>query len=156
MTEANEDNAGVVVIPPVMFLGALVLGFLIDWLWPVALLPGNGQYIAGGIMIAAALVFGIWGRILFSRFGTNVEPFKPTTLIITSGPFAYSRNPLYLSLFVLYAGIGILADNVWLFVLALPVFFIVRYGVIAREERYLERKFGETYLSYKRRVRRWL
>lgn len=156
MTEENKDNAGVVVIPPVMFLAALVLGFLIDWLWPVALLPGSAQYVVGGILMAAALTFGLWGRFLFTRFGTNVEPYKPTTAIITSGPFAYSRNPLYLSLFVLYTGIAILADNVWLFVLGVPLFFIVRYGVIAREERYLEGKFGETYLSYKRRVRRWL
>ena len=156
MTEENRDNAGVVVIPPVMFALSLALGFLIDWLRPVALLPGNAQYVVGGILMATALVFGIWGRILFTRFGTNVEPFKPTTVIISSGPFAYSRNPLYLSLFVLYAGIGILADNVWLFVLGVPLFFIIRYGVIAREERYLERKFGESYLAYKRRVRRWL
>ena len=156
MAEDNKDNAGVVVIPPVMFLAALVLGFLIDWVWPVALLPGNGQYIVGGVLMTAALVFGMWGRILFTRFGTNVEPFKPTTAIITSGPFAYSRNPLYLSLFVLYTGIAILADNAWLLALAVPLFFMVRYGVIAREERYLEQKFGETYLAYKRRVRRWL
>jgi protein-S-isoprenylcysteine O-methyltransferase Ste14 len=107
-------------------------------------------------LVVAGLAVAIWGRNLMIRAGTNVEPYKPTTAIVDKGPFAYSRNPLYLCLLAVYLGIALLSGSGWLLILGVPLLLIMRYGVIAREERYLETKFGETYLAYKRRVRRWL
>ena len=91
----------------------------------------------------------------FNRAGTNVPTYRPTTALVTGGPYRYSRNPLYISLFLAYAGIGIVADNLWILALGVPLFLIMRYGVVAREERYLERKFGQAYRDYKASVRRW-
>ncbi len=92
----------------------------------------------------------------FKRAGTSVDPLKPSTAILTEGPYRISRNPIYIGLTAAYAGIGIAVDAPWVWVLLLPTLVVMHYGVIAREERYLERKFGKEYLDYKARVRRWL
>jgi protein-S-isoprenylcysteine O-methyltransferase Ste14 len=103
-----------------------------------------------GVLLMAA------GVSRFNRAGTNVPTYRPTTALVTDGPYRFSRNPLYISLFLVYAGVGIAADNLWIVGLGVPLFLIMRYGVVAREERYLERKFGQSYLAYKASVRRWL
>jgi protein-S-isoprenylcysteine O-methyltransferase Ste14 len=81
---------------------------------------------------------------------------KPTTAIVTKGPFRYSRNPLYVSLTLLYLGVALIINVLWIVLLVVPVLVVMQRGVIGREEAYLERKFGEKYLSYKARVRRWV
>jgi len=88
--------------------------------------------------------------------GTNVRPDRPALTVVRSGPFARSRNPLYLALFLLLAGIGVAAASPGILAMSVPLLVVLRLGVIAREERYLEAKFGEEYLAYKRAVRRWL
>jgi len=90
------------------------------------------------------------------RAGTNVRPDQPATAIVVDGPFRFTRNPLYLGLTGLYAGVALLVDALWPLLLLVPLLVIVKWGVIHREERYLEAKFGETYRLYKARVRRWL
>jgi protein-S-isoprenylcysteine O-methyltransferase Ste14 len=92
----------------------------------------------------------------FRNAGTNVETPKPATTLVTSGIYARSRNPMYVALALLFAGTAVLADSGWLALLLLPFLGVLRVGVIAREERYLERKFGEPYRAYRARVRRWL
>ena len=87
---------------------------------------------------------------------TNINPFKPTTSIVSSGPFRFTRNPFYLALTLLYVGLTLIANTWWCFALLLPVLLLIHFGVVAREERYLEHKFGETYRQYRARVRRYL
>ena len=90
----------------------------------------------------------------FHRAGTTFDPRKATTALITGGPYRFSRNPSYVSLSLLYVGVGIAADSIWILGLFIPTLAVMHYGVICREERYLENKFGEEYLRYKRTVRR--
>jgi protein-S-isoprenylcysteine O-methyltransferase Ste14 len=156
MAIGSKDTPRVVAPPPLIFLAFVIAGFLLYWLRPLPFAVGIGYDILGVLLIVVPIAIAIWARNLFIRAGTNVEPYKPTTVIVDKGPFAYSRNPLYICLFALYFGIALVIGNGWLLPLAVPLFFIMLYGVILREERYLEAKFGESYLSYKRRVRRWL
>ncbi len=90
------------------------------------------------------------------RAHTSPKPWLPTTTLVVGGPFRFTRNPLYLGMTLFYIGVAILAQALWAFVLLPFVLMIVQRGVIEREERYLERKFGTDYLRYKQRVRRWL
>lgn len=156
MTEQQKDNPGVILPPPLIYLGFLALGFGLDYLWPIAVFPPGLRYSLGGALILGGLAMAItvWRR--FRDAGTNIEPFKPTHAIVTDGLFRYSRNPVYLGLSGIYAGIGMAADNVWILVLLIPALIVIRFGVIAREERYLEGKFGQDYIRYKASVRRWL
>jgi protein-S-isoprenylcysteine O-methyltransferase Ste14 len=109
---------------------------------------------------AAFSVFGIgiaaWGRITLVKGGTHVNPYKPTTSIISGGPFVFTRNPLYVGLQSLFIGLSLLVGTWWGLVLFVPAFLVLHHGVVLREEAYLERKFGQVYLSYKSKTRRWL
>ncbi len=90
------------------------------------------------------------------RDDTSVNPYTPTRTITARGPYRLTRNPIYLGDVIVYAGIAILIDTLWALPLLLLAIATVQRGVILREERYLERRFGEAYLQYKRRVRRWI
>jgi len=85
-----------------------------------------------------------------------MDPVLPTTAIVTSGPFRFSRNPLYLALTLLYFGLSVAVNSWWGIVVLVPLLIIMHRGVVLREERYLERKFGETYRRYRSKVRRYL
>lgn len=156
MTETAKDNPGVIAPPPLIYLGFLALGFGLDYFWPIAVLPDRVQYFVGAALMVLATAILVSSFRQFQKAGTNVVPYKPTLAIISAGPYRYSRNPMYLALSLLYAGIGVAADNLWILVLLVPLLVVVGTGVIAREERYLEAKFGEAYLGYKAGVRRWL
>ena len=156
MTADNRDCPGVIAPPPIIYLGFLGLGLGLDYVWPAATLPGTGQFAAGLALIFPGVVIIALAIRRLRKAGTNVEPHKPTTALVTTGPFRLSRNPIYLSLSLIHAGIGIAADNPWILGLLVPALAVIRYGVIAREERYLEGKFGAAYLAYKASVRRWL
>ena len=88
--------------------------------------------------------------------GTNINPLQPATSLVTTGPFRFSRNPLYLSLTLLFAGLSLILNSLWGLIALAPVLAILHFGVILREERYLEAKFGESYRQYRTQVRRWL
>ncbi len=102
------------------------------------------------------MVLGFAAFRQFRRHNTSVKPHEPSTALITRGPYRYSRNPIYLALGLLYAGIGIAADSPWTLALLVPALVVMHYGVIIREERYLERKFADAYRRYKSTTRRWL
>ena len=91
-----------------------------------------------------------------ARAETPVQGTKPTRVLVTTGIHAWSRNPIYLGMFLVYGGIGIAVRSPWILILALPLAIVMRYGVVAREETYLEERFGDAYRAYKTRVRRWL
>ena len=107
-------------------------------------------------MCLLSLALGGTGLWALRRAGTSQNPRRPTTALVVSGPFRISRNPLYLSLLCLYVGIALFVNGLWLFLLAIPLVAVLRLGIIAPEERYLERKFGDEYRRYRSRVRRWL
>jgi len=150
------DSPGVVAPPPLIYLAGMALAFGIELVWPVSLFPAAIRYPAGAGLIAAGLLVVALAFRRFRTAGTHIEPYKPTTAIVTDGLYGFSRNPIYVAMTVATVGVGILADNVWVFALLVPTLAVMRYGVIAREERYLERKFGDDYLRYKASVRRWL
>ncbi len=156
MPQSTKDAPNVIAIPPLIYLAFLAVGLLLDYLFPVPVLPNSIQYAVGfGIMIAPALIMP-FVLLRFKKANTNFDPGKPTTRIITTGPYRYSRNPSYVSLTMLYLGITIAADSVWVLAGLIPTLVVMHYGVILREEQYLENKFGEEYLRYKKTVRRWL
>ena len=90
------------------------------------------------------------------KAGTQFDVHKPTTTIVENGPYRFTRNPIYLGVFLSRAGIAIGFDDLWVLATLVPFYFVIRHGVVAREEAYLERKFGTVYRGYKSRVRRWL
>ena len=155
-SEDRRDNPGVIAPPPLIILGFLAAGFALDWAWPAEMLPEVPRYALGAAFATAGIAVAVAASRLFRAAGTEVMPHKPTTAIITAGPYAYSRNPLYLSLSAFHVAIAVAADNPWALALLAPALVVIRYGVIAREERYLEAKFGDEFRAYKARVRRWL
>ena len=156
MVTEEEDTAGVVAPPPLIFLAGLIAGFVLEALLPGVDLPALVEWGIGSLLVAGGLVLLLWFNTSFSRKGTAVEPWKPTTAIVTSGPYRFTRNPAYLGMALTYVGIALLSSAVWVLVPLPFVLAVIDRGVIAREERYLERKFGEEYLGYKRTVRRWI
>jgi protein-S-isoprenylcysteine O-methyltransferase Ste14 len=150
--------AGVIARPPRLFLAALVLGFASDHLLssPFAVFGHPTHGVLGVALILLGLGIGITGIRNFSRASTPVPTNQPTRALVTTGIHGVSRNPIYVGLFLIYGGIGIGARSAWTVILILPLALVIRYGVVAREEAYLERRFGREYLDYKARVRRWL
>ena len=150
------DNPGVIAPPPLIYAGALALGLLVNRLYPIRFLPSTVGRVLGWPMIVGGLLIASLGVREMKRAGTNVDPREPTTTIVTDGPYRFTRNPLYLSMTLFYAGITARANALPAALLLPLVLHIMRRGVIEREERYLEGKFGDEYLSYKAQVRRWI
>jgi protein-S-isoprenylcysteine O-methyltransferase Ste14 len=151
----RRETAGVIAPPPVIFLGFLGLGFALEGLLPGGDLPVAVQWL-GAVVILAGVALMLSFEIAFRRVGTDANPYRPSTALATSGPYRFSRNPGYLGMAVTYVGIALAADAPWTLVTLVPALVVIQLGVIAREERYLERLFGEEFLSYKRTTRRWI
>ena len=157
MKQDETDSPGVMFLPPLAHFGMLVAGLALHFAFPQRFLPGIWLQLAIGLpLIAISVIPAIWAARTMRRAETEISSSKPTTAIVVRGPFRFSRNPMYLALTVLYIGIATSVNALWAIVL-LPVALVaLSLGVINREERYLERKFGQEYLRYKARVRRWL
>ena len=143
-------------MPPLLYGVALAAGFLLQWIAGRPILPSSVRYWVGGVVLASGVVLALWGRRVMERAGTNVNPTLPTTALVATGPFRFSRNPLYVALTLIYVGLALLANALWVLVLIVPVLLVMHYGVVRREERYLEAKFGDAYRAYCSRVRRYL
>jgi protein-S-isoprenylcysteine O-methyltransferase Ste14 len=150
------DVPGVLVFPPLLFGVTLALGLLLHLIYPVNLLPVLLARVVGTLILIASVWLALSAEAAMKRAGTNVRPDRPTLALVTDGPFRFTRNPLYLAAIGIYVGIALLVDTLWPLVLLIPLLVVLAKGVIGREERYLEAKFGETYRNYKSRVRRWL
>jgi protein-S-isoprenylcysteine O-methyltransferase Ste14 len=138
-------------IPPAAWLA----GWLLERVWPIAIAWPEWARPIGWFLLLAPWAFAIWAVRTFRRQGTVVDPRGNVTTVVTTGPFRITRNPMYLTLVTSYLG-GTLAFHLeWGFVLLIPVVLALHFGVILREERYLEAKFGDAYREYRRRVRRW-
>jgi protein-S-isoprenylcysteine O-methyltransferase Ste14 len=155
----DTGTAGVVARPPLLFLAALLLGLAVDHLLPLRFaVPEAGPVhwiIAVSLTLIGLALFAAGVRD-FSRAATPVPTNEPTRALVTTGIHGWTRNPIYLGMFLVYGGIGVAARSPWALILTLPLAITIRYGVVAREEAYLERRFGDAYRDYKARVRRWL
>jgi protein-S-isoprenylcysteine O-methyltransferase Ste14 len=155
----DPGTAGVIARPPLLFLAALLLGLALDRLPLVSVaLPdvGPARWIIAGSLILAGLAVAGSGIRSFIRAATPVPTNEPTRTLVTTGIHGWTRNPIYVGMFLLYEGIGVAIRSPWALILTLPLAVTMRYGVVAREEAYLERQFGDAYRNYKARVRRWL
>jgi protein-S-isoprenylcysteine O-methyltransferase Ste14 len=155
-THSSSDVPNVLILPPLLYGVALAVGFLLHWIAPRPIVSSNAGLWVGGALLASGVFLAIWGRRVMEQSGTNVNPTLPTTALVAIGPFRFSRNPLYVALTLIYVGLALLANALWVLVLIVPVLLILHYGVVRREERYLEAKFGDAYRAYRSRVRRYV
>jgi len=150
------DTAGVVAPPPLIYAGALVIGLLAKALYPVPSLPRTLARALGGPLIGSGVLLLLSGLRAMHRAGTDASPYRSTTSLVVDGPYRFTRNPLYLGFTLVYGGITALANSLPSALLLPLVLLVMRRGVIEREELYLQRVFGEEYVQYKTRVRRWI
>lgn len=152
----TEDRPGVPMPPPFFFAIPLLAALALEWVAPTALVSGALRWGGGASLVAAGVGLDVWGYATQTRAGTDPIPFHPTTRIVQHGPYRFTRNPMYVGFALWTLGAALLFDARWA-LLAVPAgLLLVDRLVVAREERYLARKFGEEYLAYQRRVRRWL
>ena len=153
----TTDTAQVIIRPPLAWGVAVIAGLALNWLVPLpffpAALPAGWL---GAMAFVLALALFAWAIVTITRAGSNVPTNRPTTTIVDSGPYRFTRNPIYLGMFLGLIGLAIAFDNLWLLMMLVPFALVIRYGVVPREEAYLERKFGNVYRGYRSRVRRWL
>ncbi len=153
---SKQDTAGVIAPPPLIYLAGLVIGLGLGYLAPTPFLPRSIAYGLGAVLILIAASIIISARRMMLRAGTAIKPTIPTTALVITGPFRFTRNPLYIGATLFYVGIAVAARSLWALALLLVVLAVMHRGVIDREERYLERRFGADYVRYKERVRRWI
>jgi protein-S-isoprenylcysteine O-methyltransferase Ste14 len=153
---ADQDRAGVIAPPPVIYAAGLGIGFALQAFLPSTSLPAALRWSLGGVLLLAGLVLAVVFFRTFRRAGTPADVYKPARVLVTTGPYRMSRHPAYLSLALIYLGIVFLTGALWVLLPFPVVLFVADRGLIAPEERYLERRFGGEYLRYKARTRRWL
>jgi len=153
----TADTANVIVRPPIAWALAALVGLTLQWVVSLPFMPASvpAGWI-GGIVFVLALALFAWAIATMTRAGSNVPTNLPTTTIVETGPYRFTRNPIYLGMFLGLVGLAIAFDSLWLLVMLVPFSLAIRYGVVAREEAYLERKFGDAYRQYRARVRRWV
>ena len=156
MNDSTSDNAGVIAIPPIVYFVGLLPGLLLHYLYPVKFLPAAISVWSGVLLILMSVLMVLSALLAFRRVGTSPDVRKPTTAISTDGIYQFSRNPMYISLTLVYLGIAAWVNSLWILLLLVPVLVVLTQGVIKREERYLKKKFGDEYLRYKSQVRRWI
>lgn len=152
----HADNPGVIAPPPFIYAVTLAAGLLANRRFRLSFLPRRLGRTLGPLLILGGFTIGLLGFREMRRAGTNADPYRPATAIVTGGPYRFTRNPMYLGFTLMCAGISSWANALVPILLLPAVQRLMRRGVIDREERYLESKFGDEYLRYKGRVRRWI
>jgi len=150
------DNPNVIAPPPAIYAVSLTAGILLQTLFSMNLLPPVGVYVLGGLLFILAVILAVLAIRMMRQLGTNVAPNQPTIAIVTDGPYRFTRNPIYIPLTLVYCSTSLVANALWPIILLPIVLILIDRGVVAREERYLEDKFGEEYMQYKTRVYRWI
>ena len=157
---SDRDAAAVRFPPPLIPLATILLGIGLDRLWPIRLgiaVPAPVRYWVGGLIIAGAVLgLGLWPVVLFRRSGQSELPWTPTPSVVERGPYRFTRNPMYLHMVLVCAGVAVVLGNAWILLLVPLCALALQRFAIRPEEEYLERKFGAAYLAYRQRVRRWL
>jgi protein-S-isoprenylcysteine O-methyltransferase Ste14 len=152
----DQDNPGINVPSPLIYLLPLTLGLLLHRKAPLPFLPRSAARGLGWPLIGGGAVLNGWFLQTMREAGAPIRTDRPVPTLTTEGPFRYSRNPSYLALAIIYLGIAVLRNSLWAVLLLPVVLTVIQREVIGREERYLERTFGDEYLDYKGRVRRWV
>jgi protein-S-isoprenylcysteine O-methyltransferase Ste14 len=155
----STDRADVRFLPPFAYLAGLIAGYALWWFWPVPVAPaawGVAIRILGGVVVLAGFALDLWAFLVFRSAGEDPNPMRATGALTFSGPYRFTRNPMYLGLALIHSGLALLGNALWPLLALVPVIWIVRTQVIDKEERYLETKFGVPYREYKAKVRRWL
>jgi protein-S-isoprenylcysteine O-methyltransferase Ste14 len=159
MNEPMNDTARVIAPPPLIALGAVLAGLALDWLAPAyilsLLLSLETRLPIGLLLIVCGCLLAYGGFRSFGRAGTEVNPYRPSTMLATTGVYAYVRNPMYVGLGLIVGGIGIALASDWTLVMLVAAALIIHFGVVKREERYLTAKFGTAYEQYCRAVSRY-
>ncbi len=152
----QPDSPQVIALPPLVYISGLIIGLLLHFITPISIIPKIIEMPLGIILMIIAICLMVFSMKSFGAAKTEVDPRKPTTAIVDFGPYRFSRNPIYLAMTLFYLGITIWVNSLTMLIMLLPVLIMIRFGVIEREEKYLERKFGKRYLKYKSKVRRWV
>ncbi len=156
----NNENPGVIFPPPLILLSFLVAGALLQFIFPLGVFAPFSifslQFFDGLAIILVGIGLALWGVKTFSKAGTNVATHQAALLVVVDGPYKFTRNPMYMGMQILLIGVGIMFSSEW-FLLLWPIFFLIlRFGVVAREERYMREKFGEQYVALLNSTRRWI
>jgi protein-S-isoprenylcysteine O-methyltransferase Ste14 len=158
MLKTSPDHPNVIVFPPIILATTVILGCMLQWAWPLGAFAALSQawrvpigcgFIVGGISLAVA------GRRMLKSLGTNISPLQPTTVLATGGVYGWTRNPLYSGGTLIMLGIALIFAVDWLALLIVPSLLVLHFGVVSREEQYLEEKFGAVYRAYKTSVSRY-
>ena len=156
---APADTAGVIAPPPLIALAAVLLGVAADWLWPMdgldSVLNWPARIGIGAVLLLAGGVLVVVGEQAFKQVGTNVKPWRPSLALATTGIYAHLRNPMYVGAMLILTGLAAALASDWMVILLLPTALLLHFGVVRREERYLDAKFGEDYRRYKASVPRY-
>ena len=156
MTDDDKRGPGLRFPPPLLPVGLIAAAWLLQQWAPLPISANPQLRLAGIVLVAVAFLLAIVALVHFLRAKTHVEPWHPTSTIIQSGIYRYSRNPIYLAFCIAAIGAALIMDSWWGLIAVAPLVYLLQVLVIRKEETYLEAKFGEPYLDYKRRVRRWL
>ena len=156
MTAEDKSGPGLKFPPPLLVLATIGCAWLVDAIRPLPIVDGGVLWLGGTAIIAIALLVALIALVHFFVAKTHVEPWHPTTVIIRNGVYRFSRNPIYLAFCIATVGAGLVLNSWWVVVSVTILKPLLEHLVISREEIYLEKKFGEAYLEYKRQVRRWL
>ncbi len=157
-TASDTDKRGddIVLPPPSIPVVVMLFSRYLEWHWPLAM-PASGFLYWFGLGVAViGLSLILFVGMRFTRAGTDLRPHKPTSALITDGPFEYSRNPIYVGFLIIQAGVALVLGSFWMLILLPLTFFGLEWLIIRREERYLARKFGRFYTDYRSQVRRWV
>lgn len=152
----ETDNPGVLIWPPFLYGASVILIIALNWLWPLPLPFKSAIFWLGIALLSLGIALDAWGSLTFRKQGTNINPSRPSTALVKSGPFRFSRNPIYLAALLMFLGLSLVLNNGWGILAIIPLQLLMHYGVILREERYLKAKFGESYRLYCSAVRRYL
>lgn len=152
----SEDRPGVIAPAPILYALAFLVGVLLHGVFPQPILPLDIAPLAAVSLLGFGATLAVWSRRALEGAGTNVNPSRPATTLVVTGPFGFSRNPMYVARTFLYLGLRLMVNALGILVAMVPLLLVMHYGVIKPEERYLEAKFGEAYQRYRARVRRWL
>jgi protein-S-isoprenylcysteine O-methyltransferase Ste14 len=153
------DRPGIIVVPPLAWLVALVASVALGRWLPLGFLPPYpwlAGLVVGLLIIAASVAVNVSGFVAFRRAGTNVNPYKPALRVVRGGIMRFTRNPMYLGMVLFVAGLGVALSNVWGLIAAAALWAVFHWGVVRRDERYMEAKFGSPYRQLLTETRRWL
>ncbi|MGA2439805.1 MAG: isoprenylcysteine carboxylmethyltransferase family protein [Tepidisphaeraceae bacterium] len=154
---SDSDKPGVIAPPPILFGVFFGVAVILHWMHPLPIpLSPRAAFWPCVVLLNLSWPLVLWATGYMWSAGTHINPLRPATALVTSGPYRFSRNPLSVSLLLLYLGLAFQINSSWPLILFLPLLIVNHYGVVLREERYLEAKFGDPYRNYRAAVRRWI